>query len=241
MVVRRACTRGREMGDMADSVILFVFLVLGASMLAQWVAWRFRLPAIVLLFALGLLFGPGLRIMHPSEMLGSAFHPLVSLAVALIVFEGGLVLDFRQLKEAGEGVVRLTLVALPINLLLGSIAAHYIGGMGWGPAFLFGSIVVVTGPTVVLPLLRHGKLKPRIAAFLRWEAILNDPVGAILATLVLEVLLMQPGEGSGTFFASMLPPLLVSAVMMAEFGTASCRERVSISVVSVSSQKKKPM
>ena len=218
MVVRRACTRGREMGDMADSVILFVFLVLGASMLAQWVAWRFRLPAIVLLFALGLLFGPGLRIMHPSEMLGSAFHPLVSLAVALIVFEGGLVLDFRQLKEAGEGVVRLTLVALPINLLLGSIAAHYIGGMGWGPAFLFGSIVVVTGPTVVLPLLRHGKLKPRIAAFLRWEAILNDPVGAILATLVLEVLLMQPGEGSGTFFASMLPHMLVSAVMMAGLG-----------------------
>ncbi|MFT9332779.1 MAG: cation:proton antiporter, partial [Acetobacter persici] len=137
---------------MSNSVLVFLFCVLGGSMLAQWTAWRFRLPAIVLLFSLGLLYGPALEILHPSVMIGSAFHPLVSLAVALIVFEGGLVLDFRQLKEAGEGVIRLTLVALPINLILGSMAAHYIGGMGWGPAFLFGSIIVVTGPTVVLPL-----------------------------------------------------------------------------------------
>lgn len=206
---------------MTDSVILFVFFVLGGSMLAQWTAWRFRLPAIVLLFSLGLLYGPVLQIMHPSEMIGSAFHPLVSLAVALIVFEGGLALDFRQLKEAGEGVLRLTLVALPINFLLGGLAAHYIGGMGWGPAFLFGSIVVVTGPTVVLPLLRHAKLKPRIAAFLRWEAILNDPVGAILATLVLEVLLMHPGEGSGTFFTAIIPHMLVSAVLMMGLGVGA--------------------
>jgi NhaP-type Na+/H+ or K+/H+ antiporter len=204
---------------MTDSVIIFVFFVLGGSMLAQWTAWRFRLPAIVLLFSLGLLYGPVLQVMHPSEMIGSAFHPLVSLAVALIVFEGGLALDFRQLKEAGEGVLRLTLVALPINFLLGSLAAHYIGGMGWGPAFLFGSIVVVTGPTVVLPLLRHAKLKPRIAAFLRWEAILNDPVGAILATLVLEVLLMRPDEGSGTvFMAIVLPHMLASAGLMMVLG-----------------------
>lgn len=203
---------------MTESVILFVFLVLGGGMLAQWVAWRFRLPAIVLLFSLGLLFGPGLQIMHPSEVAGSAFHQMVSLAVALIVFEGGLALDFRQLKEAGEGVLRLTLVALPINLILGSIAAHYVGRMGWGPAFLFGAIIVVTGPTVVLPLLRHAKLKPRISAFLRWEAILNDPVGAILATLVLEVLLMQPGEGSGTFFVSIIPHMLMSATLMIALG-----------------------
>lgn len=187
---------------MSNSVLVFLFCVLGGSMLAQWTAWRFRLPAIVLLFSLGLLYGPALEILHPSVMIGSAFHPLVSLAVALIVFEGGLALDFRQLKEAGEGVIRLTLVALPINLILGSMAAHYIGGMGWGPAFLFGSIIVVTGPTVVLPLLRNAKLHPKVAAFLRWEAIVNDPVGAILATLVLEVLLMRPGEGRARFLGS---------------------------------------
>ncbi|MGV4878157.1 cation:proton antiporter [Acetobacter indonesiensis] len=203
---------------MTESVILCIFCVLGGSMLAQWTAWRFRLPAIVLLFTLGLLYGPGLEILHPSAMIGAAFHPLVSLAVAMIVFEGGLALDFRQLRESGEGVVRLTLFALPINLILGSAAAHYIGGMGWGPAFLFGAIIVVTGPTVVLPLLRHAKLQPRVAAFLRWEAILNDPVGAILATLVLEVLLMRPDEGSGTFFGFILPHMLASAGLMMVLG-----------------------
>ncbi|MFT9187598.1 MAG: sodium:proton antiporter, partial [Acetobacter orientalis] len=191
---------------------------LGGGMVAQWAAWRFRLPAIVLLFALGLLYGPVLEILHPTKMIGPAFHSLVSLAVALIVFEGGLALDFRQLKEAGEGVIRLTLFALPINLILGSAAAHYIGGMTWGAAFLFGAIIVVTGPTVVLPLLRHAKLHPRVAAFLRWEAIVNDPVGAILATLVLEVLLMRPDEGSGTFFGFILPHMLASAGLMILLG-----------------------
>lgn len=203
---------------MTESVLLFIFCVLGGSMVAQWVAWRFKLPAIVLLFALGLVYGPMLEILHPTQMIGPAFHSLVSLAVALIVFEGGLALDFRQLKEAGEGVIRLTLFALPINLVLGSIAAHYIGSMTWGAAFLFGAIIVVTGPTVVLPLLRNAKLHPRVAAFLRWEAIVNDPVGAILATLVLEVLLMRPDEGSGTFFGFILPHMLASAGLMILLG-----------------------
>ncbi|MBO6037373.1 MAG: sodium:proton antiporter [Acetobacter sp.] len=203
---------------MAQDVIFFVLLVFGSSMVAQWVAWRFRLPAIVLLFAFGLLFGPILRIMHPSEILGSAFHPIVSLAVALIVFEGGLALDIRQLKEAGEGVIRLTLIALPVSLCLGSVAAHYIGGMAWGPSFLFGSIIVVTGPTVVLPLLRHGKLKPRVAAFLRWEAILNDPIGAILATFVLEMLLVQPADGAGAFIPSNFMHMIASTIMVVVLG-----------------------
>lgn len=203
---------------MTESVLIFIFFVLGGSMLAQWAAWRFRLPAIVLLFSLGFVAGPGLEILHPTQMIGPAFHSLVSLAVALIVFEGGLALDFRQLKQSGEGVIRLTLFALPVNFLLGSAAAHYIGGMSWGAAFLFGAIIVVTGPTVVLPLLRLAKLHPRVAAFLRWEAIINDPVGAILATLVLEVLLMRPDEGSGTIFGFILPHMLLSAGLMILLG-----------------------
>lgn len=73
-------------------------------MLAQWVAWRFRLPAIVLLFSLGRIFGPGLGILHPSETMGWMFRPLVSLLVALVVFEGGMALDFRQLREAGKAL-----------------------------------------------------------------------------------------------------------------------------------------
>ena len=90
--------------------------------------------------------------------------------------------------------------------------------MAWGPSFLFGSIIVVTGPTVVLPLLRHGKLKPRVAAFLRWEAILNDPIGAILATFVLEMLLVQPADGAGAFIPSNFMHMIASTIMVVVLG-----------------------
>ncbi|TCW26455.1 sodium/proton antiporter (CPA1 family) [Gluconobacter oxydans] len=177
-------------------------------MLAQWIAWRFRLPAIVLLFSLGLIFGPGLGILHPSETMGWMFRPLVSLLVALVVFEGGMALDFRQLREAGEGVARLTMLALPINWVLGSLAAHYVAHLEWGTSMLFGAIVVVTGPTVVLPLLRSAKLQPRVAAFLRWEAIVNDPLGAILAAVVLQLLMLHVDVHADVFFTHTLPDLL---------------------------------
>ena len=193
---------------MQYDILIGIASTFGAGMLAQWVAWRFRLPAIVLLFSLGLIFGPGLGILHPSETMGWLFRPLVSLLVALVVFEGGMALDFRQLREAGEGVARLTMLALPINWVLGSLAAHYVAHLEWGTSMLFGAIVVVTGPTVVLPLLRSAKLQPRVAAFLRWEAIVNDPLGAILAAVVLQLMLLRADVHAGVFFTHTLPDLL---------------------------------
>src|SRR6185437_7437858 len=165
-----------------------VLCIAGGGLASQWLAWRYRLPAIVLLFAVGLAVGPGLQLLRPSEAVGEALRPLVGLAVAIVVFEGGLSLSFRDLRAAGEGVLRLTAIALPINWVLAAFAAHFIAGFGWGAAVLFGAITVVTGPTVVLPLLRHVRLQRRAASFLRWEAIVNDPVGAILAALTLEAL-----------------------------------------------------
>ncbi|GBQ07726.1 cation:proton antiporter [Saccharibacter floricola] len=191
--------------------ILFgVASTFGAGMLAQWIAWRLKLPAIVLLFALGLLLGPVLGWLHPSETLGWIFRPLVSMLVALIVFEGGMALDIRQLREAGEGVARLTMLALPINWVLGALAAHYVAHFEWGTSFLFGAIIVVTGPTVVLPLLRSAKLRPRVAAFLRWEAIVNDPLGAILAAVVMQVMILHVNLHTTLFFTKTLPDLLVA-------------------------------
>ena len=196
--------------------IAVLCIVLG-GVAAQWIAWRYRLPAIVLLFALGLAVGPGLGLLHPSASLGGYLQPMVSLAVAIIVFEGGLALDFRELRAAGEGVLRLTALALPINWCLGTLAAHCIGQLGWGPALLFGAITVVTGPTVVLPLLRHTRLQQRTASFLRWEAILNDPVGAILATLVLQILLVS-GDSHATQFGVLAGRLLLSIAASATLG-----------------------
>jgi len=198
---------------MANEVALGVLCVLVGGVGAQWIAWRFRLPAIVLLFLLGLLLGPVFGVIHPRHALGAILQPAIGLAVAIIVFEGGLALDLREWRASGEGVLRLTAVALPINWLLGTAAAHFLGGLGWGPAFLFGAIVVVTGPTVVLPLLRHTRLQRRPAAFLRWEAIVNDPIGAILATLVLEVLLLRSDAGPDAVLTGILPHMLASLVL----------------------------
>lgn len=201
-------------------IFIGIALTFGAGILAQWVAWKLRLPAIVLLFTIGLIVGPGLGILHPSESMGWVFRPLVSLLVAIVVFEGGMALDIRQLRDAGEGVMRLTMVALPINWVLGSLAAHFVAHLEWGTSLLFGAIIVVTGPTVILPLLRSAKLKPRLAAFLRWEAIVNDPLGAILAAVVLQLLMLHVDVHTSVFFTQTLPDLLFATAISIAAGIA---------------------
>ena len=176
---------------MAETLAVGVLVVLGGGVAAQWLAWRFRVPAIVLLLAVGLLAGPVFGIIHPSRAMGGTLGPLVGLAVCIVVFEGGLALNIRELRAAGEGVLRLTVVALPISFVLGTIAARACTGMAWSAATLYGAITVVTGPTVILPLLRHTRLDRRAASFLKWEAIVNDPIGALLAAVVLDVATTQ--------------------------------------------------
>lgn len=118
-------------------------------------------------------------------------RPAIGMAVAIIVFEGGLNLNLRELRSAGSGIVRLVAVALPLNWLMGTLAGHWVAGLSWPVAILVGAILVVTGPTVIMPLLRQAKLEPRAAAFLRWEAIVNDPIGATLTLLVLSYLTLS--------------------------------------------------
>lgn len=171
-----------------------VLCIVGGGIAAQVLAARLRIPAIVLLLGFGFLVGPMLGLLHPTRDFGENLRPLIALAVAIVVFEGGLALDFRELRASGEGVLRLTAFALPVNFVLGTVAAHLVGGMMWGPAAVFGAILVVTGPTVILPLLRHARLERRSAAFLKWEAIINDPVGAILTAVVIEILVGVPHQ-----------------------------------------------
>ena len=122
-----------------------------------------------------------LGIVRPSETLGDAFQPLIKLGVAAILFEGGLSLRLSELKKAAAGVNRLITLAVVLSLVFGSAAAHWIGGLSWPVAMIFGAIVVVTGPTVILPLLRQARLRKRPASYLKWEGIVNDPTGALLA------------------------------------------------------------
>lgn len=176
---------------MEDAILLLVVGVAVAGVFGQWLGWRFQIPSIIPLLVIGALAGPITGLITPSALLGEVMRPAIGMAVAIIVFEGGLNLNLRELRSAGTGIGRLVLVALPLNWVLGTLAGHYLGHLSWPVAILFGSILVVTGPTVIMPLLRQAKLEPRAAAFLKWEAIVNDPIGATLTLLVLSYLTLS--------------------------------------------------
>ncbi|RME65433.1 MAG: sodium:proton antiporter, partial [Alphaproteobacteria bacterium] len=159
---------------------LIGFLGIGA----QWLAWRYHLPAIVLMALAGIAAGPLAGLIDPVRDFGPFLQPTISLAVAIILFEGGLSLDFKELRHAGGGVRRLVVPGVPIAWGLGAWAAHHIAGLSWPVAVLFAGILVVTGPTVIVPLLRQANLAARPRTLLKWEGIVNDPIGALLAVLV---------------------------------------------------------
>lgn len=160
------------------------FALIGAiGVGAQWLAWRLRMPAIVLMLAAGLLVGPGLGLLVPERDIGPLVTPMVAIAVAVILFEGGLTLNFRALDDAALGVRRLVVVGAPVGWALSAAALHYVAGLGWETSAVFGGIMIVTGPTVIAPLLRQARLERRPAVLLQWEAIVNDPIGALAAVL----------------------------------------------------------
>jgi NhaP-type Na+/H+ or K+/H+ antiporter len=179
---------------MEQSILLLIVSVAALGVAAQWVGWRLRIPSILILLAIGLLIGPITGWVKPSHVLGAALSPAIGMTVAIIVFEGGLNLNLRELHTAGSGVTRLVLLALPLNWLFGALAAHYAGGLTWEVSVLVGAILVVTGPTVVMPLLRQAKLHSRAASILKWEAIVNDPIGATITLSFLSFLLLLHGQ-----------------------------------------------
>ncbi len=163
-------------------------------MLAQLIAWWIRVPSILLLLGFGVMLGfwmnpdTMLQQISGSETLGPKIvFPLVSLAVAVILFEGGLSLRFHELKDAvGGAIVRLCTIGVVVSWGLTSLLACLLLGIDWKLAVLLGAVLVVTGPTVVAPLLRYIRPNPKIGSVVKWEGIIIDPIGAILAVLVFE-------------------------------------------------------
>ncbi len=182
--------------DIASSEILQVVVIIGAGIGAQWLAQVLRLPSIVFMLAAGAVVGPALGWLDPDALLGGLLTPLVSLAVAVILFEGGLTLRARELKSERSVVLRLISIGAGVTWLVGALAAFVFLDLSPGMAILLGAILVVSGPTVVGPLLRQ--IRPHGAAgqILRWESILIDPIGAMIATIVLEVIIT--GAEAGT-------------------------------------------
>jgi len=147
----------------------------------------------------GLLIGPIFGLINPQDALGELYSPLISLAVALVLFEGSSSLDIRELKGISKSVLRIITAGVFIAWIGGSLAAHYIAGLNMEVAFMIGGLFVVTGPTVIIPLLRQAKLKQRTASVLKWEGIIVDPVGPLLALfsyMLFKIFATEPFEGS---------------------------------------------
>lgn len=176
----------------------YVTLVLGLGIFAQWFAWRCKLPSILLLllfgFCAGQFLGVSIDTFLPGEDGESIILSLVGLSVAIILFEGGLTLKFSELKESGAPVLRLCTVAVAIAFALTTTFGIYVLGWNWRVAAILGSILVVTGPTVIAPLLRHIKPTRKVSSIVKWEGIVVDPIGAIMAVLAFQAALSSDVE-----------------------------------------------
>lgn len=203
---------------MISSLLIKIALIGIIGIGAQWIAWRTGRPAIALMLIAGVLAGPVLGIIVPDRDLGPLQEPIIKLAVAVILFEGGLSLNFRDLRHAGWPVLRLVIFGVPIGWMLGALAAHYGAGLGWEVSLLFGGILVVTGPTVIGPMLRTLRVPPRVADTLRWEGIVNDPIGALLAVGIYGWISYEGGAVSGVSAA--MTDVLLSTGAAAILGVA---------------------
>jgi len=180
--------------DFIDSLMVKIALIGLLGIGAQWIAWRTAKPAIALMMIAGLIAGPVTGVIVPERDFGPLMEPIVKLAVAVILFDGGLSLRFRELRHAGGAVLGLVLIGVPVGWALGTAAAHYGAGLPLPISALFGGIMVVTGPTVIAPLLRNLNIGRRPAQILKWEAIVNDPIGALLAVFIFAWITYR-GEG----------------------------------------------
>lgn len=183
-------------------------IILG--ILAQWVAWKFKIPAILPLILIGLLVGPiaseflnedGSKWIEPvwngtnGLFPGEGLFYFVSLAISIILFEGGLTLKRAEIKHVGPVITKLITLGSAITFFGAGVLAHFVFNLSWEISFLFSALIIVTGPTVITPILRNIPLKKDVSAVLKWEGILIDPIGALVAVLVFEFISVEGDSG----------------------------------------------
>ena len=189
------------MVELSGIIILGIF--------AQWAAWRFKLPAILPLILIGLFVGPistlissdGFKWIEPvwngkkGLFPGESLYNFVSLAIGIILFEGGLTLKRNEISKVGPVILKLISIGSAVTFFGAGLATHLIFNLSWKISFLFAALIIVTGPTVIAPILRNIPLKKDVSAVLKWEGILIDPIGALIAVLVFEFISI--GDSSG--------------------------------------------
>jgi len=199
---------------LSHNILIGLTLILVLGIAAQWISWRFKLPSILLLLIFGFIAGPVTNVLDPDSYFGELLFPIVSISVAVILFEGGLSLKLSELKTVGSVVRNLISIGLGVTWVLSSLFAVYILSIELQIAILLGAILVVTGPTVILPILRHVKPIGQINSVLKWEGIINDPIGALLAILVFEVIIAAGfAEASTQVLIGLMKIILISTTI----------------------------
>ncbi|MFO7582204.1 cation:proton antiporter [Guyparkeria sp.] len=203
---------------MHDHILLSLTAIVVLGIAAQWLAWRVKVPPILFLLLIGIALGPVFGLLEPDALFGDLLFPIVSLAVGVILFEGSLTLRFREIQGVSSTIIRMVSLGAAVSWGVAATAAHWFVGLDWPIAFLFGALVVVTGPTVIAPLLRIVRPTERVSKILRWEGIIIDPIGALLAVLVFEFIVTQSQTGAG--FGGVLLPFLELVILGTVLGAA---------------------
>jgi CPA1 family monovalent cation:H+ antiporter len=195
-----------------DLVVLSAIFVAGFA--CQWIAWRLKLPSILFLLLTGIFAGPVMGWLDPEALLGDLLTPVVSIAVAIILYEGSLTLKLSEIRGHGAVVRNLVTIGVAITWFVATLAAHLVLGWDLYLAALFGGIVTVSGPTVILPLLRTIRPTRAVYSVLRWEGILVDPLGAILAVIVFDyIVVAQTAAGIGQVLVSLAIIVLTGSIL----------------------------
>ncbi len=174
---------------MTEQILIGLVGIIVFGVGAQWLAWRTKLPAILLLLIAGIIAGPVTGLLNPDALMGDLLAPVISISVGIILFEGGLSLKFSELRNIGGAVIKLVSVGVIVTLVVVSYTAYHLFDLSVELAVLLGAILVVTGPTVIIPLLRQVRPTSQVSNVLKWEGIVIDPIGAMIAVLVFEVIL----------------------------------------------------
>lgn len=179
---------------MSNEIIVSLSMIGLVAIICQWFAWSVKLPAILFLLLAGIVLGPIIGFIEPDRIFGDLLFPMVSLSVAIILFEGSLTLKFREIAGLETVVRNMLTIGVSVTWLITALATRLFLGFSWGLSWLFGAIMVVTGPTVIIPMLRSVRVNARISNILRWEGIAIDPLGAILAVLVFEFIMASQNQ-----------------------------------------------
>ena len=199
---------------MSENILISLGLIVLLGFSAQWISWKIKIPSILLLLIFGIIAGPVLDFINPDEMLGEVLIPFISFSVAIILFQGGLTLKLSEFKKIGRVVTLLISAGVIITWLTATMAAHWLFGLNIEIAILLGAVLTVTGPTVIGPLLRNIRPRHNVGNILKWEGILIDPIGALLAILVFEVILIGNVDNAAPLILlNMLKTILMTTLI----------------------------